>query len=84
MAEKTLLETVTENAVFVAEFAGIVIVMVAVAYVMEKMAKRRAGSRERILSTRKVAVCGMFSAIAAVLMVIEVPVPFAPPFTDWI
>ena len=45
MAEKTLLETVTENAVFVAEFAGIVIVMVAVAYVMEKMAKRRAGSR---------------------------------------
>ena len=80
MAEKTLLETVTENAVFVAEFAGIVIVMVAVAYVMEKMAKRRAGSRERILSTRKVAVCGMFSAIAAVLMVIEVPVPFAPPF----
>lgn len=80
MAEKTLLQTMTENAVFVAEFAGIVIVMVVMAYVMEKMAKRRTGNRERILSTRKVAVCGMFSAIAAVLMVIEVPVPFAPPF----
>lgn len=80
MAEKTLLQTMAENAVFVAEFAGIVIVMAAMAYVMEKLAKRRTGNRERILSTRKVAVCGMFSAIAAVLMVIEVPVPFAPPF----
>lgn len=80
MAEKTLLQTMTENAVFVAEFAGIVILMAAVAYLMEKTAKRRTGNRERILSTRKVAVCGMFSAIAAVLMVIEVPVPFAPPF----
>lgn len=80
MAEKTLLQTMAENAVFVAEFAGIVILMAAVAYLMEKTAKRRTGNRERILSTRKVAVCGMFSAIAAVLMVIEVPVPFAPPF----
>jgi len=80
MAEKTLLQTIAENAVFLIQFFGIVVVMILIAYGMEKAAKKRLGSRERILSTRKVAVCGMFSAIAAVLMVIEVPVPFAPPF----
>ncbi len=78
--EKTLLQSVAENAVFVAQFIGIVVILVLVSYLMEKAAIRRSGSRERVLTTRKVAVCGMFAAIAAVLMVLEMPVPFAPPF----
>ena len=45
-----------------------------------KIAKKKSGSKERILSTRKIAVIGMFSAIAAVLMVLEFPLPFAPSF----
>lgn len=80
MGQKTLLQTITENAVFVAEFIGIVAALVLAAYLMEKAFKKREGDRERVLSTRKVAVCGMFAAISAVLMVLEVPVPFAPPF----
>ena len=80
MEKKTLLQTITDNAAFVAEFIAIVAALVLVAYLMEKAAKKKEGSTERILTTRKVAVCGMFAAIAAVLMVFEFPVPFAPPF----
>ena len=32
------------------------------------------------MNTRKMAMIGMFSAIATVLMLFEVPLPFAPPF----
>ena len=78
--EKTLLQSIAENAVFVAEFIAIVVALVLVSYLTEKMAIKRSGSRERVLHTRKVAVCGMFAAIAAVLMILEMPVPFAPPF----
>lgn len=80
MEQKTLLQTVMENAIFVAEFIGIVATLVVLAYCMEKIAKKKSGSKERILSTRKIAVIGMFSAIAAVLMVLEFPLPFAPSF----
>lgn len=80
MEEKTLLQTLAENAVFVAEFIGIVAALVLAAYMLEKAVKGRSGDTERILSTRKLAVCGMFSAIAAVLMVLEFPVPYAPSF----
>ncbi len=76
----TLLDTVMENAIFLLQFALIVAALVLLSYVMEKAAKKRQGSTERVLTTRKVAVCGMFAAISAVLMVLEVPVPFAPPF----
>ena len=47
---------------------------------MEKAAQKKNGINEPIFSTRKVAMIGMFSAIAAVLMIFEVPVPFAPSF----
>jgi len=80
IGQKTLFETITENAVFVAEFIAIVAALVLVSYGMEKLAKKRQPGAERILSTRKMAVCGMFSGISAVLMALEVPVPFAPSF----
>ncbi len=78
--EKTLLQSVMDNAVFLLQFIVIVVILVLISYLMEKASGKRKGSRERILNTRKVAVCGMFAAIAAVLMVLEMPVPFAPPF----
>ena len=78
--EKTLMQSIAENAVFLAQFIAIVAVLVLVSYLMEKAAIKRSGVRERVLSTKKVAVCGMFAAIAAVLMILEMPVPFAPPF----
>lgn len=80
MEQKTFLQTVTENTVFVAEFIGIVLLLVLIAYMLEKLMKKKEGDTERILSTRKIAVSGMFAAIAAVLMVLEFPLPFAPSF----
>ncbi|MFI3213892.1 MAG: ECF transporter S component [Eubacteriales bacterium] len=75
-----LVAEVMENAVFIVEFLGVVAGLFIVAYVFEKMEKRKQGSRERVLTTRKIAMIGVFSAIASILMLFEVPVPFAPPF----
>ena len=44
------------------------------------MGKKKNGDTERILTTRKLTMIGMFSAIAAILMLFEIPMPFAPAF----
>lgn len=77
-----LMQSVTENLVFVLEFLGIVALMFAVAYGAEKLANKKNGDTERVLSTRKIAVIGVFSAIAFILMLLEFPVPFAPAFYE--
>lgn len=76
----TVFQTVSDNLVFVLEFLGLVILAFLIAYVVEKAVKKKNGDTERVLATRKIAVIGVFSAISAVLMVLEFPVPFAPPF----
>lgn len=75
-----LLQSIQENLVFLAEFLAVVCGLLLAAYSAEKWAKKVSGDRERVLSTRKVAFIGVFSAIAAVLMLFDFPVPFAPPF----
>ena len=73
-------QKIAENLIFVGEFLLVVFLCFFVAYVIEKRIQRRERQKERILSTRKIAMIGLFSAAAAVLMMFEVPVPFAPPF----
>ncbi len=79
-----LLTTVTKNAVFVLEFLGLVLAVFLIAYLFEKYSKKKEEASgkapERILTTKKIVVIGMFSAISTVLMVFDFPVPFAPPF----
>ena len=75
-----LLQTVSENLIFVLEFLGLVALIFLIAYAVEKQAKKKRGDKEKILATRKVVVIGVFSAISAILMVMEFPVPFAPSF----
>lgn len=77
-----LWESVKENAQFVAEVLAIVLMLIVVALIVEKLAQKVRGVKEKILTTRKVAMIGMFSAIAAVLMLFEFPVFFAPPFYE--
>lgn len=72
--------SVAENLVFVLEFLGLVILMFLIAYAVEKAVKKKNGDTERVLATRKIAVTGVFSAIAAVLMTLDFQVPFAPFF----
>lgn len=74
-----LLSQIAENAVFVLVFAGVIILMFLIAYGVEKLVKKKNNDNERVLSTRKIVVIGMFSAISTVLMLLEFPVPFAPP-----
>lgn len=71
---------IMENLTFVLEFIVLVAVLVIVAVIAEKLIAKKNNSSEKILTTRKTAMIGMFSAIAGVLMTIELPVPFAPPF----
>lgn len=71
---------VTSNVSTVLGFVGVIAVMFAAALFLEKAAQRKRGVKERIFDTRKMAMIGMFSALSAVLMLFEIPLPFAPPF----
>lgn len=75
-----LIKSVTENLVFVLEFLAVILSMFVVAYILEKLAKKKNGDNERILTTRKMAMIGMFSAVATILHLFDFPIPFAPPF----
>lgn len=77
---KSLATQVTENVIFVMEFLAVVVALFLVAYFIEKWEKKKNGDVERVLSTRKITMVGMFSAIAAILMLFEIPMPFAPSF----
>lgn len=76
----TLLSTVMENLLFVLEFLGLAAAMTAIAWASERLEKKRSGRKERTLTTRKIAFIGVFSAIAAMLHILDFAVPFAPPF----
>lgn len=79
--EKNLWTTVMENAVFVLVALLIAVGFVFVAYLVEKHLKKKANDTERVLSTRKIAMIGVFSAIAMVLHVFDFAIPvLAPPF----
>ena len=75
-----LFSEIAKNAIFVLEFLGVVVAIFVVARLIEKAEKKKTGNTERILTTRKLTMVGMFSAIAAILMIFEFPLPFAPAF----
>ncbi len=77
---KNLVTQMTQNIIFFAEFLGVVALIFLAAVLIEKWEKKRTNNKERILSTRKLTMIGMFSAIAAILMLFELPMPFAPGF----
>ncbi len=74
--------SVKDNVMFVLVSIGIAAALFAIAYLAEKLIKKKSKDTERVLSTRKIAVIGVFSAISAILMLFEFPVPFAPPFYE--
>lgn len=71
---------IMENVTFVLEFLGLVAILILVAVVAEKMIQKRNGDTDKILTNRKIAMIGMFSAVAGILMLFEFPLPFAPSF----
>lgn len=79
---KELLQSVTENLIFVLQFLGLVLLVFLLAYGIEKAVKKKNGDTQRVLATRKIVVIGIFSAISGILMSLSFPVPFAPSFYD--
>lgn len=78
-----LWSSVLDNAMFVVQSIVIAAALVAAAYGVEKYLQRKNKDTERILTTRKIAMAGIFSAVAAILMWMEFPIPFiAPPFYE--
>lgn len=75
-----LVENIQKNVIFFMEFIGIVVLMTVIAYVAEKLIRKKNGVTERILTTKKITMVGMLAAIAAILHMLDFPVPFAPPF----
>ncbi len=78
-----LLKQVVENVGFLMIFALVIIGVFALAYVAERLIQKKRGVKEKILTTRKIAMIGMFSAVAGILMLFEFPLPMiAPPFYE--
>ena len=75
-----LFQAVSDNLKFVAVFIVTIAACFFLAWLFEKLAQKRNRIKEKILTTRKIAVIGVFSAISAVLMLFEFPLPFAPSF----
>ena len=68
------------NIGFVLSFFAIIVALFLIALLLEKLAQKKRGVSEKIFTTRKTAMIGMFSAIATILMMFEIPLPFAPAF----
>ena len=81
---KSLFELIRGNFGHFAALILLVAAALAVTYVAEKAARKKDlqenGHAEGIFSIRKIAIIGVFSAIAFVLMFLEFPLPFAPSF----
>ncbi len=75
-----LFESVTQNLAYVISFLAIIIALFVVSVLLEKAAQRKNGINEPVFSTRKMAMIGMFSAIAMILHLFDFPLPFAPGF----
>lgn len=75
-----LFQNVADHLAYVLSFLAIIAALFIVAVLLEKAARKKNGVTEPIFSTRKMAMIGMFSAIAVILMLFEFPLPFAPTF----
>ena len=75
-----LWKNIRSNVVFLLQFIGIIAFIILVAYLAERIIHRKNPVKEKVLSTRKIAVIGIMSALASVLMLFEFPLPFVPPF----
>lgn len=75
-----LMQTVTENVAYVVIFLTVIVGCFLVAVVLEKGSQKKNGISEPIFNTRKLAMIGIFSAIAMILHVLDFPIFFAPGF----
>jgi len=65
---------------YVVQFSGVIVGLFVLAYVLEKLAQKKQGEKGKVFTTRKIAMIGMFSAIAMILMLFEFMLPYIPFF----
>lgn len=75
-----LFQKVSENIGYVLGFLVVVVALFLAALLLEKAARKKNAAKGPIFSTRKMAMIGMFSAIAMILHLFDFPLPFAPDF----
>ena len=75
-----LFQNVAENAMYVLSFFMIIMLVFIAALLLEKAAGKKNGVTGPVFTTRKLAMIGMFSAIAMILHLFDFPLPFAPGF----
>ncbi len=76
----SVLQTFQSNLGFCIGFLLIVLVLFGLAYLLEKISQKQNPDNEPLSPTRRIAMIGMFSAVAFIRMLFEVPMPFAPSF----
>ena len=74
---KTLFSSISENVQFVLLCLAVTAAVVLLAWVGEKLVMKK---RHRLSTAHTITTVGMLAAISGVLMVIELPLFFAPPF----
>jgi riboflavin transporter FmnP len=75
----TFFTNIIDNVTFVLEFLGLVALVIVIAVLAEKLIAKKNKTKGRILTTRKIAMIGMFSAVAGILMLFELTIPFIAP-----
>lgn len=75
-----LFQSVLEHGMYVVQFFLIIVGLILVAIVLEKVANRKKEVKEPLLTTKKMTMIGMFSAVAMILYLFDFPIPFAPSF----
>ena len=73
-------ESVADNLTFVIVCLVLVAAFLTISVAYERLMRKKNGGTERILSTRKIVVIGVFSAISTILFMLDFPVMFAPAF----
>jgi len=74
-----LFQNAAENVLYVLSFLVIIVVLFVAALILERIAQKNE-KPQPVFHVRKVAMIGMFSAVAMILMLFELPLPFAPGF----
>lgn len=77
---KDLFNQVASNALYVVSFILIIAGLFVFAVVAEKVIQKKHGITDRTSAARKAASVGLLSALSAILMLFEIPMPFAPTF----
>ncbi|MCR4792772.1 MAG: ECF transporter S component [Lachnospiraceae bacterium] len=75
-----MIKQVTENALYVLSFFLIIAGLFVCSVIAEKIICKKNGVTDKPSNARRAAVVGLLSAISAVLMLFEIPMPFAPTF----